>query len=544
MSEATYKYAPAEHPLLPGSPYMPAHPVWRRAIYAVIALQAAVTATLGNALISTNVASIAGSAGEYVAAISLLPGVFVAMNATGNLSIVKARIEWGIPAVTKGALGLYALAALLQLLWPTYALALVTRAASGLAAATLITLGIYYLFQVIPPKLRPHALVAGIGLTQLGTPLARMFPVEMLAQHHWQNLHLIELALPLALLASITAFPLPPSDRGKAFQPLDFMTIALVVPAMLLFAVVLSEGRVYWWTDAPWLGWALVAAIPLLISAILIERHRGKPLLFVDWITTGVILRFAAVALLMRLALAEQTYGSVGLLASSGLNNEQLRNLFIVVAFAMVLGIAAAVFTQKTVRIREQVIVAALSIALGAWLDSQATNLTRPHELYLSQALIGFGTTLFIGPALAFGFLRMLERGPAVFISLVVLFSTTQNIGSIAGSALLGSYQTIAARSHASALADHLAGADPQVIARLQDGSRLLAGAVNDPVQQVALGRVLLGQAQAREAAVLAFNDVFSFVALLALATALFLAALILRDRWRKYRISSREVKA
>ncbi|HEV7607813.1 MAG TPA: hypothetical protein VGO61_10780 [Steroidobacteraceae bacterium] len=544
MSATEYQFAPAEHPLMAGSPYTPAHPGWRRGVYAVIAIQCAVTATLGNALVSTNIANIAGSLGEYAAAISLLPGAFVAMNATGNLSIVKARIEWGIPSVTRGALGLYALAALLQLVWPTYSLALVTRAASGLCAAALITLGIYYLFQVIPPKLRPHALVAGIGLTQIGTPLARLFPVEMLAQHHWQNLHLIELALPLAMLASITAFPLPKSDRGKAFQPLDFMTIAMTVTAMLLLAAVLSEGKVYWWTDTPWLGWTLVAAIPLLTAVIVIERHRSKPLLFPDWIGTGVILRFAAVALLMRLALAEQTYGSVGLLASSGLNNEQLRILFLFVLGAMIAGLAVAVFTLHPHRIREQVIVAALSIALGAWLDSQATNLTRPHELYLSQALIGFGTTLFIGPTLAFGFLRMLERGPAFFVTLVVLFSTTQNIGSIAGSALLGSYQTIAARTHAAALAEHLVGTDPQVVARLQAGSRLLAGGVADPAQQAAIGGSLLAQAQAREAAVLAFNDVFRFVALLAVATALFLAVLVLRDHWRQRRVATREVRA
>ena len=544
MSEADYKYAPAEHPMMPGSPYMPAHPAWRRGVYAVIAIQAAVTATLGNALISTNVASIAGSLGEYVAAISLLPAAFVAMNATGNLSIVKARIQWGIPAATKGALFLYALVALLQLVWPSYALALVTRAASGLAAAALITLGIYYLFQVVPPKLRPHALVAGIGLTQIGTPLARMFPVEMLAQHHWQNLHLVELALPLAMLASITAFPLPPSDRGKAFEPLDFMTIGLAVPAMLLLAAVLSVGKVYWWTDTPWLGWTLIAAIPLLTAVIVIERHRSKPLLFFDWMGTGVILRFAAVALLMRLALAEQTYGSVGLLASSGLNNEQLRTLFLFVLGAMLLGVATAVFTLHPHRIRQQVIVAALIIALGAWLDSQATNLTRPHELYLSQALLGFGTTLFIGPTLAFGFLRMMQSGPAFFVSLVVLFSTTQNIGSVAGAALLGSYQTIAVREHASALADHLVGTDPQVVARLQDGSKLLAGTVTDPAQQVGLGGALLTQAQAREAAVLAFNDVFRFVALLAVATALFLLLLVLRDHWRARQVVSPEVRA
>jgi hypothetical protein len=540
---AEYQFTPTEYPLLPGSPYSPAHVAWRGA-YAVVAFMAATTATLGNALVSTNVPSIAGSLGEYVGTATVLPAIYVAMNATGNLSIVKARIHWGIPAVTQGALGIYALAALLQLAFPNFAFALIVRAASGLSAAALITVTVYYLFQVFPPKLHAAALVTGLGLTQLGVPLARLFPVEMLSQHHSQNLHLIEVALPLGMLALMNAVPLPPSDRSKGFEPLDFLTIALVVPAMLLICTVLSEGRVYWWTDTPWLGYTLAVSVPLLATAILIEANRAKPLVYLEWVSSAVFLRFIAVALLMRMALAEQTYGSVGLLTSSGLNNEQLRTLFVIVLGAMLIGIATAVLTLHPQRLRQQVIVAALSIALGAWLDSHATNLTRPPQLYLSQALIGFGATLFIGPTLAFGFARMLQRGPSYFVTLVVLFSSTQNVGSLVGSALLGTYQIIATRAHAFALAEHLTSADPQVVDRIQTGTKLLAGSISDPAQLSAQGGALLAQAQAREATILAFNDVFGFVAAFALGTAIFVLCLVLRDVWRAHHQVPGEVRA
>jgi MFS family permease len=452
----------------------------------------------------------------------------VAITSSGNLLLVKARIHWGIPAVTQGVLAVNVVVALLQLVFPTFAMAVATRAAQGLTAAALIAVTIFYLLQVFPPKLRPAALVIGIGITQLGIPIARLFPVEMLAQHHWRNLHLVELTIPLVILALMQALPLPPSNRGKAFEPrMDFTTIVLLVPAMLLISLVLSGGRVYWWFDTPWIGWALLAAVPLLATAILLEAHRSKPLLYLEWMGSGGILRFAAVALLVRIALAEQTYGSVGLLTSGGLNNEQLHTLFLFVLGAMVLGIATAVLTLDAQRLRQQVIVAALIIALGAWLDSHATNQTRPQELYLSQALLGFGTTLFIGPALAYGFLRMLEKGPTYFVSLVVLFSSTQNVGGLAGSALLGSYQVIATRSHLAALTEHLVGSDPQVVARLQ-----------------AQGAAGLFQAASREATILAFNDVFRFVAMLALAVALFLCCLVLRDLLRGRLQTTQQVSA
>lgn len=528
MAQAEYQFTPAEYPILPGGPYSPTHAPWRRVAYAGVACVMGIGATLGNALISTNTSSLAGSLGEYVATVTLLPAIYVAITSSGNLLLVKARIHWGIPAVTQGVLILNVLVALLQLVFPSFALAVTARAAQGLAAAALIAVTLFYLLQVLPPKLRPAAIVIGISLTQLGIPMARLFPVEMLAQDHWRTLHLIELTIPLALLAVLQAMPLPPSNRGQAFEPRkDTLTIVLLVPAMLLISLVLSAGRLYWWTDTPWLGWALVAAVPLLAAAILIEARRSKPLLYLEWLGSGGILRFAAVALLVRIALAEQTYGSVGLLTSGGLNNEQLHTLFLFVIGAMLLGIATAVLTLDPQRLRQQVIVAALIIALGAWLDSHATNQTRPQELYLSQALLGFGTTLFIGPALAYGFLRMLEKGPTYFISLVVLFSSTQNFGGLAGSALLGSYQVIATRSHLAALTEHLVGWDPQVIARIQ-----------------AQGAGPLFQAAAREATILAFNDVFRFVALLAVAVALFLCSLVLRDLLRGRRRLAQQVAA
>ncbi|MCO6763631.1 hypothetical protein KQH43_31550, partial [Streptomyces sp. EL5] len=83
------------------------------------------------------------------------------------------------------------------------------------------------------------------------------------------------------------------------------------------------------------------------------------------------------------------------------------------------------------------------------------------------QAMIGFGTTLFIGPTLLFGYMRMVERGPDYMVSFVVTFSTTQNVGGLLGSALLGSLQTIWARNAAIALAGDMPGNDPFVAARL-----------------------------------------------------------------------------
>lgn len=533
MSAEAYAFAPEERPVIPGSPYTPALSTRRRVAYFAVALLTGPASTFGNALVNTNVTSLAGEMGVFVAQASLLPAIYVAMNATANLTLVKARAQFGIPLVLNGLLIAYLLAGLLQLIAPVYASALVIRGVDGLTAAVLVTITVLYLMQALPGKLQPLALLIGISLPQLGTPLARLVPVDLLAEAGWRGLHLMELSVALALLAVLNAAPLPPTVKTKAFERLDLVTIALFVPAALLICAVLSEGRILWWTDTPWLGGALAAAAPLAAAGFLIEHRRARPLLDFRWLRGPDLARFILVAAVVRMALAEQTYGAVGLLSAGGLTNDQLRMLFAIVALAMVAGTVLAVLTVSEQRLPYQVVAACLAIALGAWMDSHASNLTRAPQLYVSQALIGLGTTLFIGPTLVFGMLRVLRRGADVLVSLIVPFSVTQNIGGLAGSALLGTVQTASAHAHAAALSDRLSAADPQVIARLQGGATALAGAVGDPAARSASGAALLGQALNREATVLAFNDTFALVAVLALATALFIGASLILRRWR-----------
>lgn len=523
-----HPFRPEERPMFAGSPFSPAHPGARRLGYFAIGLFLGATSTFGNALTTVNTGVIAGPLGLYAAQAAALPAIYVAMNASANLTLVKARAQFGIPEVTGGLLALYALTGFAQFAVPGFAPTIVLRAVSGMTAAALITLGIYYLMQALPPRAKPLGAVIGIGLPQIGTPLARLVPVDVLADNGLWGLHAIEIALALFTLALVLLLPLPPSEKSRAFAPLDLVTILLATAGMLLLCQVLGQGRTLWWADTPWLGVALALAIPLLAAAFLIETGRPDPLVHFEWIGSWGILRFAAVALVMRLALAEQTYGAVGLLTLGGLNNDQLRTLFLVVALAMLLGIVAAALTLSERRLPWQVLVAALIIATGAWLDSDATALTRPAQLMLSQALIGFGTTLFVGPALLYGFLRMIQRGGDHLVSFVVTFSITQNVGGLMGSALLGSLQTIWARNASNVLAADMLASDPQTAARIAGGATSLAGVVADPAQRVAQGAGLLGQAMAREAGIIAFTDTFRLVAVLALAIALFIFANIL----------------
>jgi hypothetical protein len=167
-------------------------------------------------------------------------------------------------------------------------------------------------------------------------------------------------------------------------------------------------------------------------------------------------------------------------------------------------------------------------------MDARATSLTRPPQMYLSQFLVGLGSTLFIAPAMLTGLGKVVAQ-PKNLISFIVLFAMAQSMGSLLGSALLGTFQTVRQKFHANLLAEHVTLLDPQVAARLQAYAGAHARDIVDPAQRQAQALKMLGQAVTREAHVLAYNDVFLLIGVLAIATlAWLLVDLQLRRRHEK----------
>src|SRR3546814_2185027 len=70
-------------------------------------------------------------------------------------------------------------------------------------------------------------------------------------------------------------------------------------------------------------------------------------------------------------------------------------------------------------------------IALGSFMDADASNLTRPANLFLSQAMIAFAAIYFIGPTMMAGMLRAIVNGPSHLVSFSAVFGISQTLGGI-----------------------------------------------------------------------------------------------------------------
>ena len=528
-------------------PAPPPPPPWTWAhglSYGAVSLLLGLTQGLGANLVNNNLAWLQGPLGAYTNESAWLTIAYTATNATIALLAVKFRFQYGLRLFADIGLGLFVVIGLAHLFTNDLRSAIAVRAAAGVAATALSTLTLLYMIEAVPPNRRVMGLALGISWAQLTIPLSRLASSDLLDTGRWYGVYPIEIALSALCLVAVNVLRVPPVPRVNMFRWRDFLTFFLFAPGIALLCIVLGQGRYVWWFDSPWLGWCLAAAIVLLVAAVMVELHRSSPLIQLRWLTSADLLRLLVIILLFRIVLSEQGVGAFGLLQFLGANNDQFVTLSLVMTAATLAGIIIVALTIDPEHISTPALTALLMVAGAAWLDSRSTNLTRPEQMYLSQAMMAFASALFLPAALLAGFPRALKMGPEYIISFIVLFTTSQSIGALGGSAFLGTLTTVRERVHSAAIVDHLTLADPQVALRVKQLSAGYGGVLSDPTLRTGEGAALLAQQATREATVLAYDDVFATVAVLALMVFCYLLFLRVRAELRLRRARLTPVEA
>lgn len=521
----------ASDSLTPAAPA--AGTVGRRLACGATALLLGLSQSFGLYLVSSNLAGIQGSLQATAAESAWLTTAYFATALSSTLLLVKVRLHFGLRwFATLGLLGFVAVSAL-HLLTDSLASAVAVRAALGLAAAPLSTLAVLYMLEAMPPRLAPVGLVLGFATLQLGLPLSRVVSTDLLELGQWHGLFLPDVALAVLALAAIHAVPLVPPPRQHAFDRGDLLAFPLYAAGLALLAVVLSQGRLYWWRDAPWLGVCLAVAVACLALYAWVDLRRARPLIDLRWLVRPYMLRFVAAVLLFRIVLSEQTVGVVGLMAVLGQSNEQMAGLFTLAAGALLAGFVLALAIAARNAVGLLAVLAAALAALAAWLDADATALTRPHDLWLTQALLSMALAVFFAAACLQGFGPVMQDGGRQLVSFLAAFSAAQYMGSLLGSAWIGTVVADRQAWHYQMLMQHIRLDDPQDALRLVQLGGALRGVVGDAVRRAGQGLALLHQQVTSESFVRAYNDMFQYLAALAALMTVWLAMLAWRAKRR-----------
>lgn len=495
--------APAPPPFVPKSALM-------SAIYAASSLTLGITQGLGLNLIASNLQPLQASFGATQTEMGWLVAAYFATNLAGTILMFKVRTQFGLRRFAELGIAVYVAVALIHLFVHDLGFAIAVRAVMGIAAAPLSTLAFFYMLEWLPPA---RKMSIGICFGMLGStlslPLARIISPTLLQLGGWQALYGIEVGMALVCLAIVFTVPLTAPPRAKVFDRADLLSFPLMTVGFGCIAIVLSMGRAYWWWEASWLGILLAVGIGAMVLFVVVELHRKNPIIDLGWLTGSDMLLFAGSLIVFRLLLSEQSVGVFGLFTTLNLQNDQLTSLFGVIG--VVSFIATAVLSQiiKPQRTEAIHLMALLMIAAGAWMDSQSTVLSRPEQFYLSQALLGAASGLFLPPALLVGFGKALAKGPQFILSFLAVFLTTQSLGGIFGSAVFTTFVAIREQFHANVLAESATLLDPLVAQRVQTYGGVYARALTDPNQRSTQGLNLLGQSITQQSWVLAYNDMF-----------------------------------
>jgi len=470
--------------------------------------------------VNNNLGALQGALGATAAEASWLSTAYFATAVSAIALLTKMRLQYGLVRFANWSLAAFVVVSVLYLAAPNLGSAIAVRAAVGFTAAPLTTLANFYMMQALPPRFATAGLIIGFGTLQFGSPLARVIAEPLFDLTPGHGLQLFDLALALVTLAGINAVPLRSPPLRQVFKPGDVPVFMLYAIGLALLCIVLGQGRIRWWTDTPWLGVCLAAGIVCLAAFALIELWREHPLIDLRWIAGTPMWHFIVGVLMFRVVLSEQPVGAVSLLNVLGLNNDEMHTLFCCVMAGTAFGFLVSVGANALRALRLSLLAALALGVVAALIDAQSTSLTRAPQVFVSQTLVAIATAQFLAASLVLGLLPVLQQdGGKYLVSFLAMFSGAQNVGSLIGSAWLGTFVDDRQKLYLSHLAGNLSLADPRTTARVVQGAGAQAGTILDGGERAALGVGALARSAAREAWVLAYDDLFRRIAWLAAIT-------------------------
>lgn len=527
--------APQATPSAPATPAAPAAPVMPLRMtlaYMGAAAVISITQGLGQGFVSSNISQIAGELGATTTEASWLLAAYLIPRASLPLLLTKVRMQYGLRQFAEVAIILYLVLAFTSLWIVDLRSAIIVQFFSGIASAPLSTLAFLYMIEPLAPQWKMRmGMPMVMALTMMGPSLARVISPSLFGDGGWSSVHLMVLGLAAISLALVFLLKLKPAPRVKALALADIVSWLLIATGFGGMTVAAVMGATYWWTDTSWIGWVLVLGIVCLCIAVVIELNRTSPLLDIRWLASPAIVHLTITLLIFRLILSEQSAGAPRMFQVLGVTQNQLVPLFAVICVAGILGGLACIPFMTLKRVPHYHVVALVMIALGAWLDSHSTTDTRPEQMIVSQALIAFAGTIFIGPALLRGLTAALARGPNYILSFFVVFLSTQSVGGSIGSGMFSTLINHRQAFHMQVLQEELQATSPITMAAIAARTAGLASQISDPSQRQAQAVSLIATETSNQAYVMAYNDAYFLTFLLAVA-ALFALLLHMGRDW------------
>lgn len=501
----------------PLPPPEPPFSLYRAMAYMGASMVLALSQGLGQGFVTTNMPQIAGDLGITTTEAAWLMAAYMIPRAVLPLMLIKIRTQYGLRRFAEIGIALYVLVSFAAVWMSDLRSAVTIQFLSGCAAAPLATLAFLYMLEPLPQQWKMRIGLPLALLFLMSAPnLSRVISPALIGDGGLTWVHLVALALAMMSMGLVYLLPLRPVPRERVIKSLDIVSFLLIGMGFGGLVICFVMGPIHYWTEQAWIGVLLAISVLSLTGAVAIELNRKEPLIDIRWLTSPAILHLTATLFLFRLILSEQSSGAPRMFTALDVAPSQMITLFTVILIACVMGALACIAWIKPGREKWFHLAALVLIFTGALMDSRSTVLTRPEQMLISQALIGCAGMLFMPPAAMMGLLSALAKGPQYLLSFVIVFLSTQSLGGVLGSGLFTTFINHRQAGYFQALAEQLTVTGQQTTAAIAAGAAMTASRIADPVQQQLQGVSLLVQEVTRQSYVLAYNDAYFLIALIA----------------------------
>ncbi|PAF47748.1 hypothetical protein BKH46_02615 [Helicobacter sp. 12S02634-8] len=492
---------PNEMPMFWGSlgrPDLPAKIRWFYAFGWIVLLFAA---GLQNNIVIANIYEVQGGLGLTPAEGTIITASYYMGYAWTSVVLFKIRQQFGMKIFFGFALTILIGVHTIQIFYKDFYVVIATRFLNGLVGSSLSTLCVYYVLQMLPAKKKYLAICLSMGLMQVGSSGARWMIPYLMVNENTQLAVFIDMGTVLLSLAVYLLLELPPSQTGKSFSIKDAPSIFFYALGTATFCLIFSIGNTIWW-DQPWIAYGLCVAIACITLFFIIEVQREKPLINFSFIGKFQVLRLSLAATFARMCLAEQTTGATGLFRNVlGYTDYQLITYYGVVTLGALFGGLSCIVVMNYKRTSLIMVISFAMLIVGSFAATGLSPSVMPSNLYFSQFLIAASSVFFIGPLFTEGMTISIPRGGNYVITFIAIFGFSQSVFGLLGSALIGYFIKVRTSIHLQTLINHAPDTNPLTTLTPHLQAEMI-----------------------KQAGVLAYNDLFCVIGVVASVTFVLLA--------------------
>lgn len=427
--------------------------------------------------------------------------------------LLSTRISYFI-----AALGFTIMSVLCALAWNIESM-IVFRAFQGFFGGAMIPTAFGVIFVIFPRHMRAKvSMIIGLVVTVAPTlgPSLGGYITEYSSWHFMFLMNVIP-----GIFVCITVFLYVDFDKPnyKLLQNFDLIGILLMAATLGALQYVLEEGNKKDWLDDGSILSLTIFVCAGFIFLIMRELTFSNPIVDLGAFknknfTFGCIYSFI---------LGVGLYGAVYIMPLflfqiAGYNTVQIGvTMFVTGAFQFVSAPLAGKLFGSGIDKRIVVAIGYATFGLGCYLNSFLTADAGYWEFFIPQMVRGLALMFCFMPIndLALGTMKKSEVQNASG-----LYNLTRNLGGAIGLAIINSLINSKSKIFTQAMGENMSLTSPQVMERLDAGTQMLYGKVDDP-ELVAF--VLLDNLVAREAFIIAINNIYVIISLLFFSSLLLL---------------------